>query len=121
MKNLDIMNNYYKVQRVLLNMKALPAKVTFALVRNTNALHSIVQDIEQVKYNIATTYGIQDKDNPDRFNISKENIEFANKELHELQETDTPVNLMYIRISDIESLDFTPAEMDAIMFMIKQD
>lgn len=120
MKNIDILNNYYKLEGVLLQMKPLPAKISFALVRNTNALRIIVQDIEQVKYKIVSMYGVQDENNPEVFRIKPKYIEIAEKELNELYETDTNVDLMQINLSDINGVQFTPAEMDALMFMIME-
>lgn len=121
MKNSDILNNYTKLQNILPSMRALPARVSYALVRNTNTLRSIVEDIEKVRYDIVTRYGTQDEEDATKFMIAPENIEIAQKELTSLETTETHVDLVSLDIKDFDGIELTPAEMDALMFMLEED
>lgn len=120
MRNIEIMSYYYKLEKQYVNMKSLPARVSFAIVRNLNIFRVIVHDIEQVKYEILKRYGDLDRKTFDKFKIREENIEIANKELEELGNTDTKVDIMKIKLSDIQDLQFTPDEIETLMFMIEE-
>ncbi len=119
MKNVDIMINYQKLQNVLPTLKALPAKVSFAIIRNNRALENVARDIEQIKYSLASSYGERNPKNPEEYIIPEQSINIVQNELNSLGETDTDIYLIKISLNDIKDLDFTLEQMDALMFMIE--
>ena len=72
-----------------------------------------------MRLNIARNYGTV-QDNND-FIINPENIQRANKELSELSEIEQEINILFLTFKDIEEIEFTPAQMGAILFMINEE
>lgn len=102
------------------NRKYFPAKVNFTIQRNKKNLLDIVETIEQVRLAIAAQYGSRDLENPDVFNIAPENMDIAQRELDDLTNTTQEVNITMLSLKDIENIEFTSNQMDAILFMIDE-
>lgn len=102
------------------NTKYFPAKVNFTIQRNKKNLLDIVETIEQVRLAIAAQYGSRDPENPDVFNIAPENMDIAQRELDDLTNTEQEVNITMLSLKDIENVEFTSNQMDAILFMIDE-
>lgn len=111
---------YQQLQEALVNeTRALPAKVYFYILKNRQKLEEIVKSIEESKLYIINKYNIQFDDSGNI--ISDENsAEMANKELQELSSLIQEIDLATISLHDIENLDFTPQQMQALMFMIEE-
>lgn len=102
------------------NTKYFPAKVNFIIQRNKKNLLDIVETIEKVRLAIAAQYGSRDPENPDVFNIAPENMDIAQRELDDLTNTTQEVNITMLSLKDIENIEFTSNQMDAILFMIDE-
>lgn len=102
------------------NTKYFPAKINFIIQRNKKNLLDIVETIESVRLAIAAQYGSRDPENPDVFNIAPENMDIAQRELDDLTNTEQEVNITMLSLKDIENIEFTSNQMDAILFMIDE-
>ena len=97
----------------------LPIKISFFLQKNIKILTELAQDIEQCRTQIATTYGTLQEDSQS-YAIAPDNIEQANIELTELFALEQNVELHTFKLEDFEGLEFTFAQMDALLFMIEE-
>lgn len=117
--NQQIYETYQKLAKVFLNeTRYFPAKVNFIIQKNLKTLYEIAQEIENMRLNIINHYG---KIHDDDYIIYPENIEQANKELDDLSTVKQEVNILFLTFEDIANIEFTPAQMGAILFMIKED
>lgn len=96
----------------------IPAKANFFLQKNIASLSAATQEIEQARLNIAKQYGILDETN-EQYKIPAEKIEDANNELNELFRIEQELDIKTFSISDLGNIELTPAQMQAIMFMIE--
>ena len=96
-----------------------PAKVNYTIQKNLKTLYQLTQEIENIRLNIIEQYG-EIKENYECI-ILPEHITIANKELNDLSNIQQDINILYLSLEDIENIDFTPAQMGAILFMIKEE
>lgn len=101
--------------------KYLPAKVNFYIQKNKNLLSQLNDAIQQTRMNIITHYGYLESENSDTYQFEKEDLVQANKELAELLNITQEVSISTIKLSDLDGLDFTPKQMQALLFMIEED
>ena len=74
-----------------------------------------------MRNSIIQHYGSPDSENDDTYIISKENREVAQKELDDLIEMEQEIPILKLKFSDIENLEFTMNQMEALMFMIEEE
>lgn len=98
----------------------LPAKINFHIQKNKNILAQSTEAIMAVRQQIIEQYGTIDKDKG-TFSINDANIQIANKELEDLLNEKQELNISKISINDLETLEFTPKQMQALLFMIEED
>ncbi len=98
----------------------LPAKVNFFIQKNKKMLIALGADIEEARIAILSNYGELAKDGV-TYNFTVENANHANQELNDLLEIEQEVAISKIKLSDLNGLDFTVEQMQAIMFMIEED
>lgn len=108
----DIVNNFSKDE------KYYPAKFNFYLQKNLKTLMNSVDEIEQSRNNTIKHYGKQVNGN--EYTIPPEKIQLVNAELQELSNIEQDVNIYMVKLQDIEELEFTPQQMNALMFMIEE-
>lgn len=101
-------------------IRYLPAKVNFYIQKNKNTLAQLTSSIDKTRLNIVQHYGTLNPDG-ETYNFSPDNIPLANKELQELLSLQEEVNVKTIHLSDLEELEFTPSQMQALLFMIEED
>ena len=117
--NQQIYENYQKLAKAFLNeTRYFPAKANFVIQKNLKVFFEAAQEIENMRLNIIKNYG-ELKDNQSI--IYPENIQIANKELNDLSNIEQDINILYLQLKDIEDIEFTPAQMGAILFMIKDE
>lgn len=98
----------------------LPARINFVIQKNLDELSLLAYDIEKIRKNIIEKYGnINEEDNS--YNIPKENIHLAQKELDDLLEVEQDVNIRFIKASWLDGFDLTMEQMASIMFMIEEE
>ena len=103
------------------NTKYFPAKVSFIIAKNMKILKTLSEEIYLMRNSIIQHYGSPDSENDDTYIISKENREVAQKELDDLIEMEQEVPILKLKFSDIENLEFTMNQMEALMFMIEEE
>ena len=100
------------------NMR-LPAKVNFYIQKNKNTILSLGEEIDKARYEILQHYGTLGEDG--NFNIPKENVEVAYKELNDLFEIEQDVNILKFSIEKFDdNINLSMEQMEAIMFMIEE-
>lgn len=96
----------------------LPAAVAFSIQKNKQNFLAIAGDIETARVGIISKYNIN-TDNANEFRVAEKDIESANKELAELLRIQEEVKIYTFSIEEIQEAKFTPLQMEAILFMIK--
>lgn len=120
--NRDIITMYQGLSQLASNEEMrLPARVSFAVVRNLNVLIPIIKDIDMARQSIAETYGTLDVDNPTQYHIPENNRDTVNQELDAIMETEVDVPLVKIKMTEIEDLNISIAMAEALMFMVEEE
>ena len=96
----------------------LPAAVAFSIQKNKQNFLMLAGDIETARMGIISKYNIN-TDNPNEFRVAEKDIEAANKELAELLNIQEEVKIYTFSLEEIQEAKFTPLQMEAILFMIK--
>ena len=96
----------------------IPVKANFKLQKNINNLSAAAQEIETSRANIIKQYGTPNKDGK-TYTIPEANLKAANKELIDLFSIEQELDIKTCSIDDFGDIQFTAAQMQAIMFMIE--
>lgn len=96
----------------------LPAKVNFYIQKNKKQIMDLAMEIEQARINIIQNFGKHAEEN--KYFIPDENITLAQKELNDLLNITQEIEVYTISLDDIENLQFTLPQMEALMFMIEE-
>ena len=104
--NLDNLNLY------------IPAKANFFIQKNIQLLAAAAQEIEKSRIEIAQHYGVLDEENQ-QYKIPEDKIEEASKELEDLFSIEQELDIKTFSIEALGNAEFTPAQMQAMMFMIE--
>lgn len=96
----------------------LPAKVNFYIQKNKKQIMDLAMEIEQARINIIQNFGEHAEEN--KYFIPDENITLAQKELNDLLNIVQEIEVYTISLDDIENLQFTLPQMEALMFMIEE-
>lgn len=120
--NRDIITMYQGLSQLASNEgMRLPARVSFAVVRNLKMLIPIIEDIDMARQSIAETYGTLDVDNPTQYRIPENNRDTVNQELDAIMKTEVDVPLVKIKMTEIEDLNISIAMAEALMFMVEEE
>lgn len=98
----------------------LPVKANFILQKNVEVLAAAAEEIEKARIGIAQHYGVLNEEGT-RYDIPQDKMTDVNKELQELFEIEQDLNIKSLSIEAFGNVEFTPAQMQAIMFMIEED
>ena len=98
----------------------IPAKVNFYLQKNMNKIATAAQEVEQARLEVAKQYGVLAEDGSG-YSIPEDRIPQANQELNDLFSIEQELEIKTFSIEDLGSVELTPAQMQAIMFMIDED
>ena len=96
----------------------LPAKINFYIQKNKKKIMDLAMEIEQTRINIIQNFGEAVEEG--KYFIPKEHIEAAQNELNDLLNISQTIDIYTISINDIENLQFTLPQMEALMFMIEE-
>ena len=96
----------------------IPAKTNFFIQKNISLLIEANKIIEENRIKILQHYGVFDAAQ-NAYNIPKEKIDIATQELEDLFNIEQDLTLTPIKIAELEEIKFTPAQMQAMMFMIE--
>lgn len=98
----------------------LPIKINFYLQKNLSELYTLAQDIEKQRVEIIQEYGSYDEESQ-QYNIPKEKISEASKKIDELFNLTQDVKIYKVKLDDFGNIDFTSGQMQALLFMIKDE
>lgn len=119
MLNKDIVTMYRGLTSLASDLETkLPAKVSFAIVRNIKLLTPIVEDIDFARQSVAATYGVEVDGG---YSISEQQIDTVNQELTAIAETEVDVPIVKVKMSDIENLNISVGIAEALEFMIEEE
>lgn len=96
----------------------IPAKANFAIQKNITTLLNIAKQIDETRLNTFKHYGELNAEGT-AYDIPVDKQEAAIKELTELFQEEQEIEIKMISIDSLGSAEFTPAQMQAIMFMIE--
>ena len=96
----------------------IPAKANFFIQKNISILATAAKEIEKSHLEIAKHYGILDEEKQ-QYDIPKEKIKEASEELEDLLSIEQDLDIKTFSIEALVDSQFTPAQMQAIMFMIE--
>ena len=96
----------------------IPAKANFFLQKNLQTLAAAAQEIEKSRLEIAKHYGELDEQGQ-QYKIPEDKIEEASKELEDLFSIEQDLEIKKFTIESLGNAEFTPAQMQAMMFMIE--
>lgn len=97
--------------------KLFPAKIIYLIQKNKESLFPIALDIEESRLNILSKFDIDI--NGENVTIPNEKIEEINKELASILEMEQEVDIYLIEYDDLDKLELTQKQMDALMFMVE--
>ena len=118
MKNQEILTCFEGLQKLRQAAdRRLPARTSFAIVRNIKTLQPIVEDFQDAYKELLVKYAIPI--DGDRYQVKEENIATFNTELENLQNLEVDFQIIKIKFSDIENLDFSLDETEALYFMME--
>lgn len=119
MLNKDIVTMYRGLTSLASDLETkLPAKVSFAIVRNIKLLTPIVEDIDFARQSVAATYGVEVEDG---YSIPEQQIDTVNQELTAIAETEVDVPIVKVKMSDIENLNISVGIAEALEFMVEEE
>ena len=96
----------------------IPAKANFFIQKNISTFAAAAQEIEKSRLEIAQHYGELNEDGQ-QYKIPEEKIEEASKELDDLFSIEQDLDIKTFTIEALGNAEFTPVQMQAIMFMIE--
>ena len=96
-----------------------PAKLYFIINKNFQELFKYSEIIEQTKNNLIKQYATLEEDNS--YSFSEENQNKAQLEMDELSATIAEIDIIMIDIKDLSDIKLTPAQFQALEFMINID
>ena len=100
------------------NKKYFPAKIAFIIQKNKKNLTVLLEEIENSRNEIFKEYGNILENG--QVQIPKEKIEIVNKELEDLLNIKQNIEIITLPFEDIEKLEFTMEQMEALLFMIEE-
>ena len=96
----------------------LPIKLSYTIKKNTNKFQAVAEQIEKSRIELIQKYGEDTEDGG--YRVLPENEEAANKEFTELMNLEENIDIHTVDINTLaDDLELTNAQMDAIMFMLK--
>jgi hypothetical protein len=97
----------------------LPIKLSFTIKKNTAKFQSAAEAIEKARVELIQKYGEETEDGQG-YVVKPENEQKANEEFTELMNLEENIDVHYVDINSLaDDIELTNAQMDAIMFMLK--
>lgn len=96
-----------------------PAKINYSIQKNFKNLFSIYQEINEEKDNICREYSTSQEKEIFIFNDEIKRMK-AEQELNDLMLMEQDVNIIKFNLEELNNIDLTFAQMDALMFMIEE-
>lgn len=96
----------------------IPAKVNFAIQKNMQVLAAAAQGIEETRMEVAKHYGVM-SENGQGYEIPEDARPQVQQELNDLFSIEQELEIKTFSIDALGDVEFTPAQMQVIMFMIE--
>ena len=93
------------------------ARVAYAITRDLRILQPIVEDINTTREQILAKYGTLQEDG--NYLVLQENVSAAQENMDNLGAIDVDIDLMPINLKDIEHLNLSVKEMDALYPIVR--
>lgn len=94
----------------------IPAKANFRLQKNINALAAAASELDKLRVEILTQYG-EERDG--QIVVPAKHSSTVNQELNDLFSQEQELDIQIINIDAFSDVEFTPAQMQTLMFMIE--
>jgi hypothetical protein len=97
----------------------LPIPLNFAIQKNLMELARQNEIIEKMRNDIGNKYGQLQNDNS--YFIPEDKREEVSKELQQLLSLEQPVDIRKVHLKDLDGLQLTSQQMQALLFMIEEE
>lgn len=119
--NKEIYNFYFLInENIIKENIILPVKVNFAIQKNFTILVDLSEEIEKIKEKICIQNGKYISEN-NSFQIDKDKIESTQQQLDDLMKIKQEVKIYTIKLEDLENIQLTSKQMQALLFMIEDE
>lgn len=119
--NKEIYNFYFLInENIIKENIILPVKVNFAIQKNFTTLVDLSEEIEKIKEKICIQNGKYISEN-NSFQIDKDKIESTQQQLDDLMKIKQEVKIYTIKLEDLENIQLTSKQMQALLFMIEDE
>lgn len=119
MTNKELYNIWEGIQQA--KEIAFPARVTFALVKNTKMIMPIVESLVEARNQLLRAYGEEDPEIAGKFTILPGKVKEFTQEMEALDKIENDITFQKIKMSDIESLNLSVQVMEALFPMIEEE
>ena len=121
LNNYQIYNYANSLQGIFENKDLyIPVKANFLMQKNIGVIAAAAQEIEKSRMEIAQHYG-QPDESGQHYTIPAEHMEEASRELNDLFNIEQELSIRTFSIEALGNAEFSPAQMQAIMFMIDEE
>lgn len=119
--NKEIYNFYFLInENIIKENIILPVGINFAIQKNFTLLVGLSEEIEKIKQKICAQNGNYiPEDNS--FKIDKDKIESTQQQLDDLMAIKQEVKIHTIKLEDLENIQLTSKQMQALLFMIEDE
>lgn len=100
--------------------KYIPVKANFTLQKNAGVLAAAAQEVEKSRLEVAQHYGTLNEE-AGRYDIPADKIVEVQTELDNLFAIEQDLPIKTLSIEAFGNVELTPAQMQAIMFMIDEE
>lgn len=97
----------------------IPVKANFLIQKNIKLIAAAGEEIEKSRLQVAQHYGVLDSEK-NQYIIPQDKIAEANKEINDLFSIEQDLDIKTFKLDDLGNAEFTPKQMQAIMFMIEE-
>lgn len=97
----------------------LPAKINYYIYKNKKLIDDYVEILEESRNAIIQKYGEMISET--EYQINSDKMKMANQELNEVLAIEIDLPVTYVKLSELMPYEFTPQQMEALFFMIKED
>ena len=119
MKKVFIFSAIFPANSCML-MQDFCINIHFYIQKNRELLLKAYEDMEKIRLNVFNKYGTYNSEEKS-FSFKTEQIEDINNELDDFKNIQYDINFLKVKLSDLEGLEFTLEQMEALMFMIEED
>lgn len=111
---LDKLDEAFKEEK-----RTLPVKVLFYVQKNKKLLISLQDEIMQMRDEIIHAFA-EINENGEHF-LPQDKFDIVNSKLEDLAKIEQEIEFSYINLDDVIDLELTPAQIESLMFMIKEE